>query len=381
MANLLQSSQTAATLAPSYYTDYLSNLATQGANVAGVGPTAAALTPAKYIDKNELQKGAFEDVATAGSGYTDTLESAGTTLGSAVSAGSPLASAQTYLTAASKDPSSQIANYINPYTTGVLNQIGNLGQRNIMQNLAPQATSGAVGAGQFGSKRGAEVLGQTIQNANRDILGQQTASAEKAYQSAIDAAIKQNQIQSQLATTASNAASQGQQNLTQAGQAQGQLASTDQALALADINARATLGEQERTIAQNKELFPLSNLSTLSTILRGYNVPTSTKTTAEMSPLSALAGITTGAAGMFTPGVGGTTPWQNLKTALGSATATGGIDLGGGLFLDNGSVYGGSPNKDSGLTNNDLFAQTVGYSNYQDYLDSMAKYSYLDEDM
>ena len=169
--------------------------------------------------------------------------------------------------------------------------------------------------------------------------------------------------------------------MTQAGQAQGQLASTDQALALADINARATLGEQERTIAQNKELFPLSNLSTLSTILRGYNVPTSTKTTAEMSPLSALAGITTGAAGMFTPGVGGTTPWQNLKTALGSATATGGIDLGGGLILDNGSIYGGSPNSDSGLTNNDLFAQTVGYSNYQDYLDSMAKYSYLDEDM
>ena len=379
MANLLQSSQTQATLAPSYYTDYLSNLATQGANVAGVGPNAKALEPAKYIDKNELQKGAFEDVATAGQDYTDTLESAGTTLGNAVSAGSPLSSAQTYLTAAGKDPSSQVTNYINPYTTGVLNQIGNLGQRNIMQNLAPQATAGAVGAGQFGSKRGAEVLGQTIQNANRDILGQQTASAEKAYQSAIDAAIKQNQIQSQLAQTAANAASQGQQNLTQAGQAQGQLASTNQALALADINARATLGEQERTIAQNKELFPLSNLSTLSTILRGYNVPTSTRTTAEMSPLSALAGITTGAAGMFTPGPGGTTPWQNLKSALGSSTPTGGIDLGGGLMLDNGSIYGGSVNKDSGLSNDDLFAQSMGYNNYQDYVDSMSAYTNLED--
>jgi hypothetical protein len=377
MANLLQSSQTSATQAPAYYTDYLSNLATQGSNAAGVGAGTAALTPAKYIDKNELQKGAFEDVATAGQGYTDTLADAGTTLGSAVSADSPLSAASSYLTAAGKDPSQQVANYINPYTTSVLNQIGNLGQRNIMQNLAPQATSGAVGAGQFGSKRGAEVLGQTIQNANRDILSAQTASAEKAYQNALDTAIKQNQINAQMGSTAANAASQGQANLTQAGQAQGQLASTDQALALADINARATLGEQERTIAQNKELFPLSNLSTLSTILRGYNVPTSTKTTAEMSPLSALAGITTGAAGMFTPGPGGTTPWQNLKSALGSSTNTGAIDLGGGLVLNNGSIYGGSENKDSGLSNDDLYAQSMGYRNAHDmYLASSADSTY-----
>lgn len=217
------------------------------------------------------------------------------------------------MTAAGTNPATAAAGYMNPYTTSVANQIGNFGQRNIMQNLAPQATAGSVGSGQFGSKRGAEVLGQTIQNANRDILGEQSKAMQTGYQSALDAAIKQNQIQQQLASIAAQAASSGQQNLTQAGQAQGQLASTDQALALADINARATLGEQERTIAQNKELFPLSNLSTLSTILRGYNVPTATTTTAEMSPLSAMAGIGTGALGMVTPGVGGTTPLQNIK--------------------------------------------------------------------
>jgi hypothetical protein len=375
MANLLQSSQTSQTQAPAYYTDYLSNLATQGSNAAGVGAGTTALTPAKYIDKNALQTGAFEDVATAGQGYTDTLADAGTTLGSAVSGTSPLDAASSYLTAAGKDPSQQVANYINPYTTSVLNQIGNLGQRNIMQNLAPQATSGAVGAGQFGSKRGAEVLGQTIQNANRDILSAQTASAEKAYQNALDTAIKQNQINAQMGSTAANAASQGQANLTQAGQAQGQLASTDQALALADINARATLGEQQRTIAQNKELFPLSNLSTLSTILRGYNVPTSTKTTAEMSPLSALAGVGTGALGMFTPGVGGTTPFQNLKTAFGVGSGTG-SDLGGGLYIKpDGSIVGGTPNSDSGLSNDDLYAQSLGYANASDMYNSSSSNS------
>jgi hypothetical protein len=237
-----------------------------------------------------------------------------------------------------------------------------------MQNLAPQATAGAVGFGQFGSKRGAEVLGQTIQNANRDILGQQTSAMDKAYQTALDTAIKQNQINAQMGSTAANAASQGQANLTQAGQAQGQLASTNQALSLADINARATLGEQQRTIAQNKELFPLSNLSTLSTILRGYNVPTSTRTTAEMSPLSALAGVSSGALGLITPGPGGNTPLQNIKNLF---SGNSGTDLGSGLKINaDGSISGGTPNSDSGLTNMDLYAQTMGYANAADMYNS-----------
>jgi hypothetical protein len=188
---------------------------------------------------------------------------------------------------------------MNPYTTGVVNQIGNLGQRNIMQNLAPSATAGAVGSGQYGSKRGAEVLGQTMQNANRDILSAQTSALDKGYQAAIDAALKQNQINAQLGSTAGTLASQGTQNLINAGTQQGQLASTNQALRLGEINALSTLGEQQRTLKQNEELFPLSNLSTLSGMLRGYNIPLSTRTTAEMSPLSALAGVGAGAMGLF----------------------------------------------------------------------------------
>jgi hypothetical protein len=325
MANLLQSSQTAATLAPTFYTDYLSNLATQGSNAAGVGAGAAPLATAKFVDADKLQTGAFNDVTTAGSAYEPTLTDAGTTLESAVDASSPLSAASSYLTSAGTNPATAATGYMNPYTTSVVNQIGNLGQRNIMQNLAPQATAGAVGSGQFGSKRGAEVLGQTVQNASRDILGQQSKSLESGYQNALDAALKQNQLSGQLASTASTAASAGQQNLTQAGKAQADLAAANQALALADVNARATLGEQKRTIAQNKELFPLSNLSTLSTILRGYNVPTSTRTTAEMSPLSALAGVGAGAVGMFTPGPGGTTPLQNIKNLFSDPAYSGSV--------------------------------------------------------
>lgn len=342
MANLLQSSQTQATQAPSYYTDYLSNIATKGA--AAIDPT----TGAQYVGEQPLQTAAFGNVESASGAFQPTLTSAGTTLGSAVDSTSPLSAATGYLTAAQNDPANAAMGYMSPYTNSVVNQIGNIGQRNIMQNLAPQATAGAVGSGQFGSTRGAQVLGQTIQNANRDILGQQTASMDKAYQNALDTAIKQNQINAQMGQTAGTLASQGQQNLTQAGQAQGQLASTNQALNLAQINALATLGEQQRTLAQNKQLFPLSNLSTLSSMLRGYNVPTTTKTTAEMSPLSALAGVGAGAVGLFTPGTGGTTPYDNLKTALKNmTTGSGATDMFGNLisidpsYNTEGSVQGG----------------------------------------
>jgi hypothetical protein len=317
MANLLQSSQTQASTAPSFYTDYLSNIASKGA--AQVDPT----TGAQFIGPQQLQETAFKNVEGAAGKYADTLSSAGTTLGSAVSADSPLSAATNYLTSASASPAATAAGYMSPYTTGVVNQIGNLGQRNIMQNLAPSATAGAVGAGQFGSKRGAEVLGQTIQNANRDILSNQAAALEKGYQSAIDAALKQNQINAQLGSTAGTLASQGTQNLINAGTQQGQLASINQALNLGEINALATLGEQQRTLKQNEQLFPLSNLSTLSGMLRGYNVPMTTTTTAEMSPLSALAGVASGGIGLFTPGAGGKTPIENIKNIFGSGSLSG----------------------------------------------------------
>jgi hypothetical protein len=154
-----------------------------------------------------------------------------------------------------------------------------------------------------------------MSNADRDILNAQAAALGTGYNSALQAAINEKQIANTAGQTAANAASAGQQNLTQAGSALGNLATTNQNLNLNDINALSTLGAQQQTIEQNKQLFPLNNLSTLSGVLRGYNVPTSTTTTADMSPLSALAGAGAGAVGMFTAGPNGKTPFDALQAA------------------------------------------------------------------
>lgn len=323
MANLLQSSQTAATTTPSYYTDYLSNIAKQG--TSQIDP----LTGAQFIGANDLQKKAFTEADTGTATYSTDLSNAQKTLGNAGSASSPLTAASTYLTSAMSNPAIAAQGYMNPYITSVVNALGDVGQRNIMQNLAPSAVAGSVGGGQFGSKRGAEVLGQTLSNANRDILNKQYEALGTGYNTALNTATTQNQIANTAGATAANAANTGQQNLTTLGGAQSSLAGQNQALELARLNALATIGGQKQTIEQNKELFPLQNLTTLSGLLRGYTTPTTVKTTAEMSPLSALGAVGAGAAGLFTPNSAGVTPYSGLSTALGK-----GFDTVKGFFND-----------------------------------------------
>ena len=333
MANLLQSSQTQATSAPDYYTNYLSNIASQGA--AAVNPT----TGAQFVGPTDLQNQAFQDVSGAASAYQPTLQQAGSTLTSAGTSASPLSSANAYLAAAGANPAQEAAANMDPFASSVANQLSNIGMRNIQQNLDPSATSAGVGTGQYGSQRGAQVLGQVNANALNDLNTQIGQLMNTGYNTALTTAEQQNQLQGQLGSTAANAASAGQQNLTNLGAQQSALAAQNQALGLGDVNALSTLGGQQQTIAQNQQLFPLTNLSTLSGLLRGYNVPTSTTTTAQASPLSTLGGLLTGSAGFFSPQydkngnpIANSAPYQNLSTGLQNAYNTvfgpNGISLG-----------------------------------------------------
>lgn len=291
MADLLQSSATTATTAPSYYTNYLNSLASKG-QAAGQG--------AQYIGAQPLQEKAFQGVEQNVGNYQPTLQTSQGALGQAINA-SPLSAAQPYFSNANVDPSELAKGYMSPYTQDVVNSIGTLGQRNIQQNLAPQATAGAVGSGQFGSQRGAQVLGQTIQNANTDILAQQNQALQAGYTQALTAAQKQQQLEAQLGQTAGNLAGTGQSNLINAATVGGNLAGQTQALGLGDVNALSTLGQQQQQIKQNQQLFPLQTLGTEAGLLRGYQIPTSSVQTFQGSPLSAIASLGGTAAALSQP--------------------------------------------------------------------------------
>jgi hypothetical protein len=243
------------TTAPSWYNNYISNLAKQSTNAAA---------NAQYVGAQPLQNQAFTNVAANVGNYQPDLNNANAAAGNA-----------------GQNAYDVVGNYMSPYTQNVVNQIGALGQTNINRNLAPQATAGAVGSGQFGSKRGAEVLGQTINDANQNILTTQGQALNTGYQNAMGQA--QNDLQRQLGVS----------------QQYGNLANQTQAQGLADVNALATLGGQQQTIKQNAQLFPLQTLNMSSQNMKGFTVPTNVSSKYNgpipgayaASPLSQIAGL------------------------------------------------------------------------------------------
>ena len=439
------------TAAPSFYTDYLNQLATQGGQ---------ASQNAQYVGAQPLQEQAFNQVSQNVGNYQPTLQNAinlaqnaggmsaanvanpyiqGAALGSSLDVanpyiqssasgsalnvanpyiqqaalgssldvanpyiqeaaqGSSLNAANPYLRAASQNAYSSVNNYMNPYVNEVVNQIGSLGQRQIQQSLAPQATAGLVGSGQFGSKRGAQALGQTISDANQNILSTQGQALNTGYQNAMQAAQADMARQLQAGSTAGQLSSADLARKLQAGTTAGQLSSTDlarllqagttagqlntsdlarqlqagatagqlstsdlarllqsgatagqltssdmqnrlatagtlgnlagstQSLGLNDINALSTLGQQQQTIAQNEQLFPMQQLANQSALLRGYTIPTSVSASQtgpgqqgqfQTSPLQQIMSVGTLLGALAKPGVDGTSAGGNLVGGL-----------------------------------------------------------------
>ena len=326
MANLLQSSSNKSTCAPSYYTNYLSTLANKG---------LAAQCAAQYVGAQPLQNQAFCTAASEAGNYNGNFQTGAGLIGcaanqniagsatpylQAATTASPLCAAKPLICETANMSLGQVAQcYMSPYLNNQVQNVSNIGMRNIQQNLAPQATAATVGSGQFGSQRGAQVLGQVENNAmtclnntiaNMENAGYTTAMcAAKAKESALGALANttsaaqeaQNQVQLGAGTEAATSATQQANALQQAGLGMGTLGTEGTNAKLACINALATLGGQQQTIAQNKQCYPLTTLSKAAGILSGANVPMSTKQTLCMSPLSAIGAAGSAALGLLTP--------------------------------------------------------------------------------
>ena len=350
MPDLTQSSQTTATTAPTFYTTELTILATKGT-------AAGAAVPSAAWDPTALQTKAFGQVASNVGNYKPGLTNAATSFGQAGStdisgAANPyltagtttggLAVAQPNLSAGTSSAADLVGGYMNPYTQNVVDQIRLANQQNIQQNLSPGITAGAVGGGQFGSKRGAEALALGVSNANIGALGQQSAALQSGYSEALKAAQQQRANQLTAAQTAGTLQNQANVNQVTAGQVAGNLAAQQgqlyrdvgtgqaalagqtQAAGLADVNALATLGGQEQTIAQNKALMPLDVLGKQASLMTGAQLPMSTTSTMTGSPLSAIASLGALGMGVFSPTAGTTTrdASGNLVTTPGASLAT-----------------------------------------------------------
>lgn len=274
----ITTTQAQTTTAPSWYTDYLTNLA---------NTSTSAGQNAQYVGAQPLQTQAFNQTAQNVGNYQPNLNSAtDLTMG-----------------AATTTAPSVVGQYMNPYVSNVVDEAGRLGMQNIRNTLSPTTTAGIVGAGQFGSQRGAQALGQNITGALQNLGGQQQGLLATGYQNAMNSA------QTDLARQMTGGAQMGQ------------LAGQTQALGLADVNALSTMGAQQQQIAQNQQLFPLQVAAQQAALMKGYTVPTNVSSTYtgpipgaySASPLSQIASLGSGVAGLFTtPAGGGKTIADNL---------------------------------------------------------------------
>ena len=295
MSNLTTSTQSTATVAPQWYTDYAQNQA----NAVNAG-----VNNANYVGATPLQQQAFSDVNSAASQYLPTLAAAGNTLNAATSSTAPLSAASPYFTAAGQSPAEAASGYVSDYLMPAAQGLSDINQNNINNNLAPMANAGAIGSGQYGSTRNAAVLGQTEALANQGANNTIANMLNTGYQSALSTAEQQNALEGQMGSSAASAASLGQQNLTQAGQAQCQLAGQNQNLGLTGVNALASLGGQQQQILQNQQMFDLTKAKAASDAMAGIQVPTTTNTTLNASPLSTLAALGASGAGLTQLGGG-----------------------------------------------------------------------------
>jgi hypothetical protein len=230
---LATTTQTTSTTAPDWYNSMLSSYATQGQNAVNTGGIAGP---------SALQTQAY------------------TTAPTAITAGQPaLTSATNIATGAANAPN--IEQFMNPYQSRVVDEIARLGQRQFNELLAPAATAGAAGSGQFGSRRGMQVYGNVARDVAGDILGKQSGALQAGYSDAVKAALNEQQIQNQAAQTL------------------GQLSGQAYTQGIGGLDVLSKLGAQQQATEQAKLNYPMTALQNYANIMRGFNVPTTVSQT------------------------------------------------------------------------------------------------------
>ena len=137
-----------------------------------------------------------------------------------------LAVASPYLNAASGSFTQNANAYMNPYNEQVVERIGQLGARNLSENILPSIGSDFIKAGGYGSTRQRDLIGRAIRDSEDTTLAQQSQALQQGYGQAAQAYQADAARQAGLAGTAGNLGlGQGSLQL-QAGQQIGNIGQT-----------------------------------------------------------------------------------------------------------------------------------------------------------
>lgn len=182
--------------------------------------SAAAAKPFLTQGMGAIQAGGMGSAAAAASPF----------IGQAVGQ-SPLVAAQPYLSQAGQTFPGAVESYMSPYTKGVVNQIADLGVRQLQERFLPAVGEEFIRAGQFGpgpgSSRMREFGARALRDVQEAVLAEQQKALESGYKTAADIFASDVGRQAQLAGTAGTLGTAQQRALLEAGQTTGQLSQAD----------------------------------------------------------------------------------------------------------------------------------------------------------
>lgn len=291
---------------PQFLSDYTQGLLSK-ANAVAAEPFQAYGGP-RINPFTQDQENAFQATRNNFGAYTPGVNAAfGTAVNSmnnnAVGAASP------YLgQAAGTFTGSNVQQYMNPYIDNVVNRVGELGARNLREQLMPAIGDQFIKAGQYGSSQMQQAVGRGLRDTQESVLAQQNQALAQGYNTAGQLF---NQDMSRIANigqTFGNLTSQTARDQLAASQQMGALSNLGQTMSLRDAAALEAIGATQQQQGQkNLDLgyqdfleqrdYPKTELSFLSSMLRGipYGTTTSTSQTGpanayQPSPLASLAG-------------------------------------------------------------------------------------------
>ena len=310
---------------PTWEQQYMTNLLGQATSVAAnpyqqfPGQQVAGFTPDQTQAFSNVEN--LVNNNTAGNIQNSGVNSALAGANSAqniYSAGSP------YLQGAAAQGSAQGVNsYMSPFLSQELQGLQTSAQQNWNNSTAPSINDAFIGAGQFGSGRNAQVIGQQASLADQALTGQLANAANSAYNTAGGLAQNQAGILANVGNSLGNLANTQAGTQANVGTQLGALGNQVQNTAITGNAALQGVGQQQQSLNQqnidtamtnfqNQVQYPQQQLSWLSNILHGLPSTSATTGTStspmtnsvvgSVSPLSSLGGALIGTAGLGSTG-------------------------------------------------------------------------------
>lgn len=262
---------------PDYYSDYLEKLGEAGETAIGMEDTK------RIAGMDPMQTTGYTGLTGAAEAYEDLFGKAETAAGGFGGI-----------------DAANISDFLNPYQSGVLDEMERRSALNVQRNLLPQLKAGFVGSGGIGGQRYAGALGQSLADVQSNLTGQQSELMYKGYQDAIANAFKQAQEERSGA------------------EAQANLAELAQELELAEMAALIEGGAQKQAFEQSKIEAPLKTAMNVAQLMRGFQIPLD-ETRTEVGPK---------------PGAYSTSTFQDIGSILGLIGAYGGNAPAGSNVFD-----------------------------------------------